>query len=188
MTRKGNVVYDGFFSIRLTPINGIWREIVEAKDSACVLLVNYKTCQIFLVRQKRAPMISEFNPDGFIIETVAGRMDECAVRDNMAREIEEETGISVNPKNIRLINDGCALASTPGMTNEHIFLGIVTVPDDQIPRAGKRGGLAEEGESTEIVAVSFDDLYSYICEDMKTFALIQTLRIEVLIAERSRIR
>lgn len=190
MTKKGNVIYDGFFRVRLAPVNGMLREIVEARDSVCVLLVNYKTRQIFLVRQKRAPMISEYNPDGSIVEAVAGRMDERAVRDNMAREIEEETGgaVVVNPRNIRLINDGCALASTPGMTNERIFLGIVAISDDQIPQAGKRGGLAQEGESTEIVILSFGDLDSYICEDMKTFALIQTLRAEILIAERNRVR
>ena len=91
----------------------------------------------------------------------------------MALEVLEETGLKIKPRQIELLNDGCALALSPGILTERMHLGYAEIGADSIAQSGKIFGNAKEGERTTRCLVGVQELRSMIFLDMKTWALVQ---------------
>lgn len=119
---------------------------------------------------------------------VAGRRDRnLSVKQLMISEVKEETGIDLQEEDIELLNYGQAMAISPGMTDEKIYLGLAEIKIDErsIP---KLRGPAEENEKTYVLIFHIHDLNNFLCEDLKTFALIQHLGALLLKKRGRRVR
>lgn len=140
-----------------------------------VLVYGKKTHMVYFVRQDRAAMITEQNPDGTIVEVVAGRCDVLGERLKLVVKCEllEKMGTEVTEEQIELLNSGKFLALSPGIVRERMILAFVELDDGSEVKLGKEYGLHGEGERTKVVGLGLDLLEDYKAEDMKTFALIQ---------------
>lgn len=146
------------------------REIYNSGDGASVLLYNPDDKKILLVRQFRLAALVNGHPDGFILETCAGMLDEQHPEEAILREIEEETGYRVHT----LEKTGEVFA-TPGAHMEKIHLYAARY--DQNMRVADGGGKAEEHEEIEIVEMTFEEAHHAALHglfvDAKTLILVQ---------------
>lgn len=146
------------------------REIYNSGDGASVLLYNPDDKKILLVRQFRLAALVNGHPDGFILETCAGMLDEQHPEEAILREIEEETGYRVHT----LEKTGEVFA-TPGAHMEKIHLYAARY--DQNMRVADGGGKAEEHEEIEIVEMTFEEARHAALHglfvDAKTLILVQ---------------
>lgn len=105
-----------------------------------------------LVRQHRGPM------GGDIFELPAGMVEDGYFRGVAAKEIKQETGISV-PERLFVPLD-CPCMTSPGIIDELMQLYLV---DMHMPHAqlesfkGFSGGLAVENEATKVIIVPWAD-------------------------------
>ncbi|OHB21627.1 MAG: hypothetical protein A2939_05765 [Parcubacteria group bacterium RIFCSPLOWO2_01_FULL_48_18] len=163
------VVYRGFAEI--LKADGI--EVGRVSDGVAVLVYEKEGRRVYLTRQRRVPMVIAGMDDGVITEAAAGRCDRnLDIRKLAAEEVYEELGISVAPADIRLINDGIPLASSPGYLTERITLAYVEITPEQIA-PGEQFGKSDEREVTRRIFIPLDQLDSFEIQDLKTFALIQ---------------
>lgn len=166
-------VYDGFFKVdRVETPDGI-REVVQTTDSLSLLIV----CdgRAILVRQSRAAMMTEENPDGMITETCAGRFDgDYTPLELAVMEAEQETGIQVQPQNIDFLNGGRPMAVSAGAITERSYLAWAEI-DGRLPRARKSYGNPAEGERITRIELSVGAIPQYLqgkCEDIRVFTLL----------------
>ena len=128
----------------------------ERGNAAAVLLHDPAQDVVLLVRQFRYPVYATLPPEArqhsqvdsaWLLEIIAGVIDEAeqAPADVARREAHEETGYQVQGE-LQVIAD---VYASPGASSERmtIFLGQA---DSRRP-VGNGGGLAAEGEDTEIV-------------------------------------
>ena len=94
--------YDGFLKVYVVETPQGPREVVYATDSISILLYNPDEKYLLLVRQPRAPMISPDNPEGYLVELVAGRFDvELGAKALAVKEAAEEVGATRRGRGIR---------------------------------------------------------------------------------------
>lgn len=161
-------VYTGFCKVYKDGIS----EVVEASDSVGFLIYIKDSGEVILVKQKRSAMKSKQNPEGYIIEVPAGRFDNSlGVKELIALEASEEVGAKIDVDNVQLLNDGKALALSPGILTEKMYLGYVEIPSNILEEDRIFG--VDDGEEILRIKVKVKDLESMVFEDMKTFALIQ---------------
>lgn len=119
-------VYDGFVAIdeailRYERFGGGWtgpvrRVKVERGDSAAAIVTSADTGRVILVEQFRYPALA--NSGGWLVETVAGRIDGGETpEDAVRREIREEIGYE--PRCLERI---ATFYPSPGAASERIFL------------------------------------------------------------------
>lgn len=146
------------------------REIYNSGDGAAVLLYNPVSKKILLVRQFRLAALLNGHPDGFIIETCAGMLDDQHPREAILREIEEETGYR-----IKELEKTGEVYATPGAHMEKIHLYAARY--DENDRVTVGGGSAEENEEIEIIEMTFEEVRQFVAkgkwEDAKTLILVQ---------------
>lgn len=172
---NGEIVYDGFFKVVIIDVGNGPRERIEASDSVNILLFDKVNKRIILARQVREAMIREDNPDGLITETAAGRFDvNLSPKALMVKEAKEEVGVTLTEDQIELLNFGYPMALLAGVITERAYLGFAEVTPDQIEQAERVFGV-DEGEHIKRIYIPADQLETYICEDMRVFALIQYL-------------
>lgn len=157
---------------------GVWREQVrEAYDrghGVCALLHNPDTDTVLLTRQFRLPIFLA-GDDGPLVEVPAGLLEGADPGQRIAMEVEEETGFRVS--NLTHLYD---LYMSPGSVTEHIgfYLGTYSAKD----RVGEGGGMADEGESIEVVEMQLDEALATIgtgdMKDAKTVVLLQHLALQ----------
>jgi nudix-type nucleoside diphosphatase (YffH/AdpP family) len=133
------------------------RLVFERGDSVAVLLLNRDRKAVVLVEQFKVPSLlgrQRDDPkavDGWILETVAGMIDENETPEAaVIREAREETGYQI--RNPKLISQ---FFSSPGGTSERIFLYFAEVRDSDL--VAKGGGL--DDEDVKVVQMSLDDLF-----------------------------
>lgn len=167
---NGEILYRGYFTLIRTEGK---REVLLTTDAVAVLVACPRLRKIYLQGQDRDAMITPQNPTGYTVEVCAGRFDKPgeSPRVAAARETGEELGIVVGADAIQLVSDE-PLATSAGMTNEHILLAYTEVEPEQILE-GTYWGAADENERTTRIEISYDDIPSYRTTDIKTFALIQ---------------
>lgn len=157
----------------------------ERGDSVGVLLYNPQDDTVVLVRQFRYPVYAGLDPDeregngakqAWLLEIVAGVVDEDqTIREVAHRELLEEAGYKVRGELQPII----VIYSSPGHTSEriHLFLGEA----DQSQRVGKGGGVAAEGEDTQIVVLPFHEAMDMVARgeirDAKTIIALQHLAL-----------
>lgn len=152
------------------------REVYDCASGAVVLLYNRQHRSVVLTRQFRigAHLAGHH---GFLLEAAAGVLDGAPPEQRAKDEAHEETGYDVER-----LEPVLELLVSPGSTTERLHLFVAEY--DRARRSGKGGGLAEEGESIEVVELDFDDALAMIRTgeilDIKTVLLLRHLESTVL--------
>lgn len=149
------------------------REVEDHGAAACVLPYDPQRRTTVLVRQLRVPVLF-LAGELETLEAIAGVIENEAAADCARREALEEAGLRVGSL------EPIAVAWTmPGISTErmHLFLAAYGEAD----RIGPGGGLEADHEGTTAVEIPLLEIAAMVdagrLTDMKTFALVQTLRL-----------
>nr|WP_154922899.1 NUDIX domain-containing protein [Microbacterium testaceum] len=146
------------------------RETYDRGNGATILLYDPARRTVLLTRQFRYPVYVNDHPDGMLIETAAGLLDDDDPLTAIRREAEEETGVRVDE--VQHVFD---VYMSPGSVTERLHFYAAAY--DGAAREGDRGGLIEEGEEIEILEHGIDTALSMIrsgaIQDAKTIMLLQ---------------
>lgn len=182
--RNLTVLSDNWYTLRRVDFDyltddGQWshqqREAYDRGNGATVLLIDWERQTVLLTRQFRIPAYLNEHPDGMLIETPAGLLDDDDAETAIRREAEEETGCRIGP--ITRLFD---LFMSPGSVTERVVFFVADYrPADRI---GSGGGLVEEGENIEVVEVDLDEAIALVeagqIVDGKTVLLLQWALLE----------
>ncbi len=174
-----DVLSDSWYTLRRIDFDyraadGRWtsqqREAYDRGNGATVLLVDWERETVLLTRQFRVPAYLNQHPDGMLIETPAGLLDDDDAETAIRREAEEETGCRV--KTVRPLFD---LFMSPGSVTERVSFFVAEYQADDRVSAG--GGVVEEGEDIEVLELPIDAAVDLIktgeIVDGKTVLLLQ---------------
>jgi nudix-type nucleoside diphosphatase (YffH/AdpP family) len=177
--RDVEVTSDGWHVLRRTTFDylgrdGEWttqsRETYDRGNGATILLYDPDARTVLLTRQFRLPAYVNDHPDGLLLETAAGLLDDDSPEDAIRREAAEELGVTVGA--LRHLFD---LYMSPGSVTERVHFFAAPVSSDDLTHAG--GGVAEEGEEIEAVTIAYDEAIAMIDDgrivDGKTVILLQ---------------
>jgi nudix-type nucleoside diphosphatase (YffH/AdpP family) len=173
-----DTLYSGFLRLLKLAIerpdgSGLQREVEDHGDAVAVLPYDPANRQALLARQFRAPVLHVAGLAD-ILEAPAGMLDEDDAEACARREAMEEIGLRLGP-----LERVGSFFSSPGVSTErhHLFLA----PFSETDRVGEGGGLAEESEEITVVPVDLAELAASAdageLVDLKTFALVQALRL-----------
>jgi nudix-type nucleoside diphosphatase (YffH/AdpP family) len=149
------------------------REIEDHGRAACVLAYDPERRTALLVSQFRAAVFLT-SGETDLLEVVAGVIDAGDGADTARREAMEEAGVQ-----LRNLETVATVWTSPGISTERseMFLAAYSAVD----RTGTGGGLAAEHEKITIVEIALAELAALAdtgrITDMKTLALVQTLRL-----------
>ncbi|MFG6504493.1 NUDIX domain-containing protein [Microbacterium sp. P05] len=188
--RAVELLASGWHVLRKTTLDyqdsdGEWatqhRETYDRGNGATVLLYDAELRTVLLTRQFRFPVYVNDHPDGMLVETAAGLLDDDDPETAIRREAEEETGVTIG--RVEHVFD---VYMSPGSVTERLH--FFAAPYDAATRTGDRGGLAEEGEDIEIVELGIDEARQWIrdgrIQDAKTIMLLQWSLLEGPFAAR----
>ncbi len=173
------VLSDSWYTLRRVDFDyrtrqGRWtkqqREAYDRGNGATVLLVDWTRRTVLLTKQFRIPAYLNRHPDGMLIETPAGLLDDDDAESAIRREAEEETGCRIGR-----IAPLFELFMSPGSVTERVaFFVAEYTPADRVSAGG---GLAVEGEDIEVLELELDDAYRGLSDgrivDGKTALLLQ---------------
>jgi nudix-type nucleoside diphosphatase (YffH/AdpP family) len=159
--------------------DGVWsrqqRETYDRGNGATVLLYNRDLRTVLLTRQFRYPVYVNDHPDGMLIETAAGLLDDDDPATAIRREASEETGVDIGD-----LEHVYAVYMSPGSVTERIH--FFAAPYDAASRTGAGGGLAHEGEEIDVLEVDFDESLAMIrdgrIQDAKAIMLLHWAAID----------
>jgi nudix-type nucleoside diphosphatase (YffH/AdpP family) len=145
------------------------RETYDRGNGATILLYDVERRTVLLTRQFRFPVYVNGHPDGMLIETAAGLLDEDDPLTAVRREAEEELGVTVGEA--EHVFD---VFMSPGSVTECVhFYAAPYTPADRT----SAGGGVDEGEQIEIVELPFVEALQQIEDgeiaDAKTIMLLQ---------------
>jgi nudix-type nucleoside diphosphatase (YffH/AdpP family) len=125
------------------------------------------------VRQFRAPVLAS-SGEAWFVEAIAGLTDGQPPEKAALREAFEETGLKL--KSLEPVG---FLWTMPGLSTERMDLYLASYsPSD---RVGQGGGAKGEHENITVLELPLRELAAMadigVLADMKTFALVQTLRL-----------
>lgn len=177
---KKKTVYQGYFSLDVIETPQGAREVLRSMDSISILIYDSVNRRIVLVRQPRASMMTDENPEGLITELVAGRIDKLwKLEDIIIDEVLQESGVSITKEDIVMLNHGIPMAVSSGALTEKTYLAFVRIKPDQMDPEERVYGDREEGEQITRIFLSVDELAEYVCEDLRVFALIQLVKLSL---------
>ena len=154
--------------------NGEWtsqsRETYDRGNGATILLYNLEHGTVLLTSQFRYPAYINGHPDGMIIETAAGLLDDDDAETAIRREAIEETGHRVGE--VTHVFDAFM---SPGSVTEQLH--FFAAPYNAGTREHAGGGLADEGEEIGVLELPIADALAMIDDgrivDAKTIMLLQ---------------
>jgi nudix-type nucleoside diphosphatase (YffH/AdpP family) len=144
------------------------RETYDRGDGATVLLYEPERRTVLLTRQFRYAVYVNEHPDGMLLETAAGLLDDDAPEEAVRREAAEETGVEIGQ--IQHVFD---VYMSPGSVTERLHFYAAAYSGRP---GGTRTGIADEGEHIEVVELGFDEALAGIGSlivDAKTVMLLQ---------------
>jgi nudix-type nucleoside diphosphatase (YffH/AdpP family) len=178
------LVAAGWHVLRRTTLDyrgadGTWsrqvRETYDRGNGATVLLYNRDLHTVLLTRQFRYPVYVNEHPDGMLIETAAGLLDDDDPSTAIRREAAEETGVEIGE--LQHVFD---VFMSPGSVTERLH--FFAAPYDAASRTGAGGGVVAEGEEIEVLELDFDETLGMIrdgrIQDAKTIVLLQWAAID----------
>lgn len=145
------------------------RETYDRGNGATILLHDAERRTVVLIKQFRYPAYVNGHPDGVLLETPAGLLDEDDAETAIRREAREETGYDIGE--VELVFEAYM---SPGSVTEK--LSFFAAPYSSAERTDAGGGLAEEGEDIELVELGIDEAIARIGADIidaKTIMLLQ---------------
>lgn len=153
------------------------REVETHGNGVTVLPYDPVRRTALLIRQWRVPVAVGAPDEALLLETIAGLIDaDEAPSEAVRREAIEEAGLE--PHTLDPVGAAYAM---PGISTEKVHL-FLAESDFSRDRTGAGGGLAEESEDIEILEIALADLARMADDgeirDLKTLALIQTLRLK----------
>ena len=158
---------------RVRAPNGEWEsrqaETYDRGNGATILLYDPERRTVLLTRQFRYPVYVNEHPDGMLLETAAGLLDEDDPETAIRREAIEETGHEVSE--LEHVFD---VYMSPGSVTERIHFYAARYSAETALHAG--GGVIEEGERIDVIELGFDDALAEIgtgIVDAKTIMLLQ---------------
>ena len=158
--------------------DGTWqrldREVFDRKHAAAVLPIDQRRGTVILVRQFRLPpFLTGYREP--MVEVIAGALDNDTPDVCARREAMEEAGVEVGD-----LKEVFHCFMSPGAVTErmHLFVGSYSV------RAGKGGGLQDEGEDIEVLEMPLADAFAMVANgeivDAKTIMLLQWAQLQQL--------
>lgn len=146
------------------------RETYDRGNGATVLLYDPVRRTVLLTRQFRYPVYVNDHPDGMLVETAAGLLDEDDPATAIRREAAEETGVDIGE-----LEHVWDVYMSPGSVTERIHFFAARY--DGAARTGDRGGIAEEGEHIEVLELGIEEALDRVrdgrIQDAKTIMLLQ---------------
>ncbi|SFT62600.1 nudix-type nucleoside diphosphatase, YffH/AdpP family [Geodermatophilus amargosae] len=154
--------------------DGSWtteqRETYDRGNGATLLPYDVARRTVLLTRQFRFPAYVNGSPDGMLVETAAGLLDEQDAETAVRREAEEELGVVVGE--VTRVFD---VFTSPGSVTERVV--CFAAPYTPADRVSAGGGLAEEGEDIEVLELDVDEALVMVDDgriaDAKTIILLQ---------------
>ena len=153
--------------------DGSWasqsRETYDRGNGATILLFDTARRTVLLTAQFRYPAYVNGHPDGVLIETAAGLLDDDDPETAIRREAIEETGHRVGE--VTHVFDAFM---SPGSVTERLH--FYAAPYDAGTREHAGGGLEHEGEHIDLVELDIDEAVAAIGAgiiDAKTIMLLQ---------------
>jgi nudix-type nucleoside diphosphatase (YffH/AdpP family) len=145
------------------------RETYDRGNGATILLYDGDRRTVLLTRQFRYPVYVNGHPDGLLLETAAGLLDEDEPEVAIRREAIEETGVAVG--DVEHVFD---VYMSPGSVTEKLH--FYAAPYQAGDLGDTRHGVVDEGEDIETVELSIDEAVAGIgttVTDAKTILLLQ---------------
>ncbi|WP_344065069.1 NUDIX domain-containing protein [Microbacterium pumilum] len=146
------------------------RETYDRGNGATVLLYDPHRRTVLLTRQFRYPVYVNDHPDGMLVETPAGLLDDDDPVTAIRREAAEETGLEIGE--VEHVYD---VYMSPGSVTERVH--FFAAPYDGSVREHDRAGLLDEGEDIELVELGIEEANAWIrdgrIQDAKTIMLLQ---------------
>ncbi|HTT81878.1 MAG TPA: NUDIX hydrolase [Rhizomicrobium sp.] len=171
-------VYEGWAKLSIATVQadsgGTFERLMEDHGrGVCVLPYDPDRKLAMLVRQFRAPVFTTLG-QAELLEAVAGLTDGEPSEAAMLREAFEETGLRLGK-----LEHLATVWTMPGISTERMDMYLARyAPSD---RAGRGGGNAGEHEEISIEELPLSAVAAMAdagrIEDMKTFCLVQTLRL-----------
>jgi GDP-mannose pyrophosphatase NudK len=151
--------------------DGSWktlaRETYDRGNGATILLINRQRGTVLLTRQFRFPAYANGLPDGMLVETCAGLLDNESPELAIRREAEEELGVKVGE-----VHKVIETYMSPGSVTEKLFFFVA---DYDLPTS-KIAGNPDEGEDIEVVELRLEEALGWIddgrIQDAKTIILL----------------
>jgi nudix-type nucleoside diphosphatase (YffH/AdpP family) len=141
--------------------------------AVCVLPYDPERRVALLVRQFRAAVFHA-SGEAEVLEAPAGMLDEDDPAACARREALEEVGLT-----LASLEPAGATWTMPGISTEYMHLYLA--PYRPRDRTGQGGGVAGEHENITITEIKLAELAAMAdrgdLNDLKTFALVQTLRL-----------
>ena len=171
-------VYEGWAKVSIATVEndkgGTFERLMEDHGrGVCVLAYDPQRRHALLVRQFRAPVFATTGRTE-LLEAVAGLTDGEPPEDAMLREAFEEAGLK-----LRKLDHIATVWTMPGISTERMDMFLARY--DSSDRTGHGGGNAGEHEEIIIEELPLAELAAMAeagrIEDMKTFCLVQTLRL-----------
>ncbi|HEY3925048.1 MAG TPA: NUDIX domain-containing protein [Acidothermaceae bacterium] len=179
VVRDVEVTSDGWHVLRPTIFDyqtsaGEWsrqhRETYDRGNGATILLYDVARRTVLLSRQFRYPVYVNDHPDGMLIETAAGLLDEDDPETAIRREASEELGVTVGA-----LTHVFDVYMSPGSVTERIH--FFSAPYTDASRTSEGGGLADDGEDIDVLELPFEEALAMVgtgeIADAKTIMLLQ---------------
>lgn len=146
------------------------RETYDRGNGATILLYNVPRRTVLLTRQFRYPVYVNGHPDGMLLETAAGLLDDDDAETAIRREAIEETGHAIG--DVTRVFD---VYMSPGSVTERLH--FFAAPYSASTRATEGGGITEDGEHITVVELDIEEALAMIEDgriaDAKTIMLLQ---------------
>ena len=150
------------------------RETYDRGNGATILLYDAERRTVLLTQQFRYPVYVNGHPDGLLLETAAGLLDDDDPETAIRREAIEETGHEIGE--VEHVFD---VFMSPGSVTERLH--FYAAPYDASTRRNAGGGLADEGENIALVELDIDVALGMIetgaIADAKTIMLLQWAKL-----------
>jgi len=154
--------------------DGTWtteqRETYDRGNGAPILLYDVDRGTVLLTPQFRYPVYVNDHPDGMLIETAAGLLDDDDPETAIRRETSEELGITVGT-----LTHVFDVYMSPGSVTERLHFYAAPYSPADYTSAG--GGLIDDGEDIEGVELPFGEALIMTRDgriaDGKTIMLLQ---------------
>ncbi len=149
------------------------REVYDRGNGATILLYNRSKKTVLLINQFRMPTYVNGNPDGMLLETCAGLLDNDSPEDCIRKEAIEETGYALGK-----VDKLFEAYMSPGGVTEVVHFFAAEYDESQRTAAG--GGV--EDEDIEVLEIPFTQALEMIkdgrIKDGKTIMLLHYAQIQ----------